>query len=115
MRVMPRRPDFSFLSHLKTSLVLSPLTSLFFIKGKVTPKARLYEELHGGLSDMRHTVIELAEGRDIVICSWFLTTELGGASAGGLKAEGNIPGCKGNRGLQSPSPCTCCTTLEGLM
>lgn len=35
--VVPRIPGFSFLSQANTSLVLSPLTSDRFMRGKVTP------------------------------------------------------------------------------
>lgn len=37
MRVSPRRPAFWLLSHLKTSFVLSPLTSDLAMSGKDTP------------------------------------------------------------------------------
>src|SRR5258706_2832259 len=36
---IPRNPDFWLLSHLYTSLVADPLTSDFFMSGKVTPDA----------------------------------------------------------------------------
>jgi len=41
MRVRPKSPDFSVFNHLYTSLVSSPLTSDFFIRGKLTPWLRV--------------------------------------------------------------------------
>ena len=37
IRVNPSKPDFSFFRYLYTSFVLSPLTSDFFMSGKLTP------------------------------------------------------------------------------
>lgn len=42
--VVPSNPGFSFLRYLKTSFVESPLTSDFFMRGKVTPWLRVQNE-----------------------------------------------------------------------